>query len=80
MQGLNDGEELEYTIEKMTGYLPCLQSVSIVPVGLTRFRDVLAPLESFSKEDAKEVLGVIHRWQEKIYREHGVHFIHAGDE
>lgn len=79
-KGLNDGEELEYTIEKMTGYLPCLQSVSIVPVGLTRFRDGLVPLESFSKEDAKEVLGVIHRWQEKIYREHGVHFIHAGDE
>ena len=31
-------------------------------------------------EDAREVLSVIHRWQEKIYQEHGIHMIHAGDE
>lgn len=79
-KGVNDGEELERTIRHLTGYLPYLKSVSIVPVGLTKYRDGLYPLEPFTKEDAKEVLSVIHRWQEKIYQEHGIHMIHAGDE
>lgn len=79
-KGVNDGEELERTIRDLTGYLPYLKSVSIVPVGLTKYRDGLYPLEPFTKEDAGEVLSVIHRWQEKIYQEHGIHMIHAGDE
>lgn len=79
-KGVNDGEELERTIRDLTEYLPYLKSVSIVPVGLTKYRDGLYPLEPFTKEDAREVLSVIHRWQEKIYQEHGIHMIHAGDE
>lgn len=79
-KGVNDGEELERTIRDLTGYLPYLKSVSIVPVGLTKYRDGLYPMEPFTKEDAREVLSVIHRWQEKIYQEHGIHMIHAGDE
>lgn len=79
-KGVNDGEELERSIRDLTSYLPLLKSVSVVPVGLTKFRSGLYPLEPFTKEDAKEVLGVIHRWQEKIYQEYGLHFIHAGDE
>lgn len=79
-KGVNDGEERERTIGDLTGYLPYLKSVSIVPVGLTKYRDGLYPLEPFTKEDAREVLSVIHRWQEKIYQEHGIHMIHAGDE
>jgi putative radical SAM enzyme (TIGR03279 family) len=79
-KGVNDGEELERSIRDMSRYAPCLQSVSVVPVGLTRYRDGLYPLEPFTKEDAKEVLGIIHRWQEKLYAEYGIHFIHAGDE
>ena len=79
-KGVNDGEELERTIRDLTGYLPYLKSVSIVPVGLTKYRDGLYPLEPFTKEDAREVLSVIHSWQEKIYQEHGIHMIHAGDE
>ncbi|HJD34681.1 MAG TPA: DUF512 domain-containing protein [Candidatus Mediterraneibacter tabaqchaliae] len=79
-KGVNDGEELERSIRDLTAYLPLLKSVSVVPVGLTKFRSGLYPLEPFTKEDAKEVLGIIHRWQEKIYQEYGLHFIHAGDE
>ena len=79
-KGINDGEELERSIRDMTKWLPNLQSVSVVPVGLTKFRDGLYPLEPFTKEDAKEVLGIIHKWQKKIYEEYGIHFIHAGDE
>ena len=79
-KGVNDGDELERSIRDLTSYLPLLKSVSVVPVGLTKFRSGLYPLEPFTKEDAREVLDVIHRWQEKIYQEYGIHFIHAGDE
>ena len=79
-KGVNDGEELERSIRDLTGYLPLLRSVSVVPVGLTRFRNGLYPLDPFTKEDAQKVLEVIHRWQKKIYDEYGLHFIHAGDE
>ena len=79
-KGVNDGEELERSIRDLTAYLPLLRSVSVVPVGLTKFRDGLYPLEPFTKDEAKQVLETIHRWQEKIYAGYGVHFIHAGDE
>ncbi len=78
--GINDGEELEYSIRELSKYLPHIQSVSVVPVGLTKFREGLADLRSFTKEEAKKVLETIHRWQDKIYQEQGTHFIHAGDE
>ena len=79
-KGVNDGAELERSISDMTKYLPNLQSVSVVPVGLTKFREGLYPLEPFTKEDAENVLEIIERWQEKIYAEYGMHFIHASDE
>ena len=79
-KGVNDGAELEYSIRELSGFLPYLQSVSVVPVGLTRHREGLYPLEPFTKEDAKEVLNLIHGWQERLLKEQGTHFIHAGDE
>lgn len=79
-KGENDGEELERTIRDMMKWLPNLQSVSVVPVGLTKFREGLYPLEPFQKEDAVKVLDIIHKWQKKFYEEYGIHFIHASDE
>jgi putative radical SAM enzyme (TIGR03279 family) len=79
-KGINDGKELERSIQDMSRYIPYLKSVSVVPVGLTKFRDGLAPLEPFNKEDSKKVLAMIHKWQGKLYKEYGTHFIHAGDE
>lgn len=79
-KGINDGGELEASIRELSRYLPYLQSVSVVPVGLTDHREGLYPLEPFTREDAGEVLDLIHGWQEKLYREQGTHFIHAGDE
>ncbi|MDE6387134.1 MAG: DUF512 domain-containing protein [Lachnospiraceae bacterium] len=79
-KNVNDGAELERSITDLTTYLPHLESVSVVPVGLSKFREGLYPLEPFDQEDAKEVLSCIHRWQEKIYSEYGLHFIHASDE
>ena len=60
--------------------MPVLQSVSIVPVGLTKFRDGLYPLEPFNKEDAGKVLDMIEHYQRIFYKKYGIHGIHAGDE
>ena len=79
-KGFNDGEELDRSIRELTRYLPFLRSVSVVPVGLTRFREGLEPLEPFTGEEARKVLELIHGWQERLYPEHGLHFIHASDE
>ncbi|MCC8065495.1 MAG: DUF512 domain-containing protein [Clostridiales bacterium] len=79
-RGINDGEELEYSIRELTKYLPYLQSVSVVPVGLTKFRDGLYTLESFTSADAEQVIDTIEAWQEKLYDRYGLHFVHASDE
>ena len=79
-KGVNDGEELEYSLQELYKYLPHLRSVSVVPVGLSKYRDGLYPLEPFNKEDAVAVIAQIEKWQKKAMEEYGLHFIHASDE
>ena len=79
-RGVNDGKELAYTIEQLSKYAPVMQSVSVVPVGLSKYREGLYPLEPFTKEDACEVIDLIEKWQKINYERHGIHFIHASDE
>ncbi len=79
-KGVNDKEELTRSIKDLTKYLPYLESVSVVPVGLSKYREGLYPLEPFTKEDALEVLDEIHKWQNELYDTWGTHFIHASDE
>lgn len=79
-KGVNDGAELDRSINDLSKYLPNLESVSVVPVGLSKFREGLYPLEPFTKEDAKQVLSIIHGWQEKLFPEYDLHFVHASDE
>lgn len=79
-KGVNDGEELERSISDLTEYLPYLKSVSVVPVGLSKFREGLYPLEPFTKEEAEKVIDSIECWQNKLWKESGLHFIHASDE
>lgn len=79
-KGVNDGEELERSIRDLTKYLPYMESVSVVPVGISKFREGLYPLEPFTKEDAIRTIDIIEKWQNQIYEKHGTHFIHASDE
>lgn len=79
-KGWNDKEELEKTIHDLSAFLPEMQSVSIVPVGITKFRDKLTPLEPFSSEEAMEVIETIHRWQNIFLTHYETRFIYGGDE
>lgn len=79
-KGINDGQELERTITDLIEYAPVLGSVSVVPVGLTKYREGLCHLEPFLKEDAVQVIEMIHKFQKLALSRFGIHFIHASDE
>ena len=79
-KGVNDGLELKRSIEDLMNYLPYMRSVSVVPAGITKYRDGLYPLELFTKEEAEEIIDLIEGYQQKCFEEHGLHFIHASDE
>ena len=79
-KGVNDGDELDFSIREMMKYQPVLESVSVVPVGLTKYRQNLYPLEPFTAEDAVKVIDMIESYQKVAYERHGSHFIHASDE
>ena len=79
-KGINDGRELEYSIEQLMRYVPNLESVSVVPVGLTKYREGLYPLEAFTKEDAVKVIDTIEKYQKVCFKQFCTHFIHASDE
>ena len=79
-KGVNDGKELEFSITELMKYLPNLESVSVVPVGLSKHREGLYPLEPFNKEDACQVIDLIEKYQKECFEKYGLHFIHASDE
>ncbi len=79
-KGLNDGKELEKTIKDLTKYMPVMNSLSIVPVGLTKYRDGLSNLEKFSPEDSKEVVDIVSKWQKYSLERYGKRFVFASDE
>ena len=79
-RGINDGKELERTIRDLSSYAPVMESVSIVPVGLTRYREGLFPLEPISTDDAARVIDTAEYFQHELYERYGLHFIHASDE
>jgi len=79
-KGVNDGAELKRSIEDLMQYLPHMRSVSVVPAGITKYREGLYPLELFTKEEAEEIIDLIEGYQQKCVEEYGLHFIHASDE
>ena len=79
-KGINDGEELWRTISDLMEFVPVMESLSVVPVGLSDYRDGLFHLEPFNREDACEVIDIIEHFQKKAFERHGTHFVQASDE
>jgi len=76
--GLNDGAVLQKTIDDLLLLYPHVQSLAVVPVGLTAHRK--APLDGVTPEHARSTLALIHAAQERVAKKHGVRFVHAADE
>ena len=79
-KGINDGEELERSMRDLEGLFPALKSVSIVPAGLTKFRDKLYELEPFTKEECKSVISAVNSFGEKCLEKHGTRLFYCSDE
>lgn len=77
---INDGAELDRTLHDLMTLRPYVGSVSIVPVGLSRFREKLYPLEPFTREDLGRVIDQVEPYRQYFYQKDGDHFVHLSDE
>lgn len=57
--GINDGDELRFSLEELSKLSPSVKSIAAVPVGLTKYRDGLYPLRTYTKEEAANVIDII---------------------
>lgn len=77
---INDKEELGRTIGDIASFGDCVESLSIVPVGISDFRDGLFELKSFDKESSKAVIKQVKKWQKRFMAERNINFVYLSDE
>ncbi|OFV70322.1 DUF512 domain-containing protein [Acetobacterium wieringae] len=76
----NDGPELEKTLNELKRFYPVLQSVSVVPVGLSNHRQGLAELRLFTRDEARQTLALIDAVHGEMEAQHGDGFVYPSDE
>ena len=76
----NDKEILEKSFKELYALYPGVQTMAVVPVGMTKQREGLAKLRPFTKEEAAELIDTVTKWQRKCRRETGSTFVYLGDE
>ena len=78
--GWNDGTALQRTMEDLASLYPQVNSVSVVPVGLTEHREDLTPLSPFTKEQAEACVAQVEAYAEHCYAHHGSRIFFCSDE
>jgi len=78
--GYNDGDELLRTMHDLADMYPGVHSVSVVPVGLTKFRDGLAELVPFTPEHAAETIDMVTAFGDECIEKYGTRIFFCGDE
>lgn len=79
--GLNDGDELRFSLEELSKLYPSVKSIAAVPVGLTKYRDGLYPLRTYTKEEAEKVIDIIDEFNAHFaYFNGGQTLAYASDE
>lgn len=78
--GINDGAELERTVNELIDLHPAVESLAVVPVGLTRFRDHLPNLRTYRPDEAGEIIDYLESRQRQFLREEGTRFLWPADE
>ncbi|MBQ7900776.1 MAG: DUF512 domain-containing protein, partial [Clostridia bacterium] len=79
-KGINDGEYLDKSIADLKAMFPSIRSVSVVPVGLTKYREGLYPLELFDKDGCLQVIEQVERHQKQMLEELGTRLVYLADE
>lgn len=78
--GVNDGLELDRTIDDLSTLYPSINSVAVVPVGITKYREGLDKLEIYDKTSASILVEQVEELQTKYLKSHGTRFVFASDE
>ncbi len=78
--GYNDGAELEYTLETLYKDYPNVVDVAVVPIGISKYREGLAEVESVTKEKALETIAIVEKIQKKARKERKESFVYLADE
>lgn len=76
----NNGAALEKTLSDLDALVPKLQSIACVPVGLTAYREGLADLRPFTREEAGETIDIIERWADRWEKRFGMRIGYPSDE
>lgn len=79
-KGLNDGAALDRTMADLESLWPAVQSVSVVPAGLTKFREELYPLEPFSPEECAAIIKQVAYYAEHCRKLHSSRIFFCADE
>ncbi len=79
-RGVNDGEELGRTMRDLAAYYPAMESVSVVPAGLTAYRDGLYPLEPFTPEETAEIIKQVTAFGDECEKKYGARIFWCADE
>ena len=77
---INDGNHLLKSLDDLTSMYPAVNSISVVPCGLSDHRDALFKIEPFSKSDAEEIVKIVSAYQEKLLKKHGSRIVFLSDE
>jgi putative radical SAM enzyme (TIGR03279 family) len=76
--GLNDGPWMDQSIRDLAELYPSVQSVSVVPVGLTKHHKY--GHRPHTRAEAEAVLDEVERWQARCLDRFGVRFVYPTDE
>ncbi len=79
-KGLNDGAELDRSMRDLARLYPALRSCAIVPVGLTRYREGLYPLELFSPAECAAVINQVNAFGDACKQKFGARLFYCADE
>lgn len=79
-RGINDGKELDRSIRDLTVLHPGVNSISVVPAGLTRYRNNLPDIVPYDKISSQEVIDQVKQWQEKLLKDFGSKTVFSADE
>jgi putative radical SAM enzyme (TIGR03279 family) len=79
-RGINDGDELLRSMRDLSKLFPEMQSVSIVPAGLTKYREKLYPLTEYTREEAAKVIATVDKFAEEMKKQHGQRMFFCADE
>ncbi len=78
--GWNDGDRLKKTLADLSALYPSVESVAVVPVGITRHRDGLTPLQPVLEQDAREMIAIIDAQRAENRNKHHTAIVTAADE